>query len=132
MQEERKKVKEAVENMGLEERRDISHYKVNIYNMNTHLLKAFLLLDNDGWVSRVNITFDPTSKRNVNDISQVLCKYADTIQQTLLAQMSRHIRRRIANEKKRKHWCMEWAASNMAQMDTLMVLFNHMKNESVY
>ena len=60
LQEELKKVEEAVENERLEERRYISHYKVNMCDMNTHILKASVLLDNDGWVSRVNISFEPT------------------------------------------------------------------------
>ena len=129
-QEELNKVEEVVKHIWLEERLDISHYKVNICDINTHILNASVLLGSDGWVSRVNIAFDPTTKINMNDVSQVLCKKIDKMQQSLLTWLSRHIRRRIPM-KKREHWCMNWTASNMAQMAALIVLFNHVKDDSV-
>ena len=54
---------------------------------------------------------------------------ADELQVVLLTRLRDHIKQRIKDEKVRDHWCLGWAAKNMAHMADVMILFNPVKDE---
>lgn len=73
--------------------------------------------------------FDPSNKVVTNEVNENLYKTGDKLQSVLLTRLNKHIKRQIDDPEKRQHWCLKWAANNMAQTGTLMVLFNHTQED---
>ena len=91
--------------------------------------KASAYLQNVEWIDSVKKVFDTSSIKRMNDVSEDCYSKADNLQKILLSRLTNHIRRRIQEKQKMEHWCLQWAASNFAQMSALIVLSDHVKED---
>ena len=110
--------------------------------INTHLLcvnssgdadsnfnKASALLENNTWIEKVDLCFNPHKKMNVVNVSCELKLKADNIQRLLAAHLHRHLNFRVTNANKRKHWSFEWAAKNLHCIAAIMARYDLIKND---
>ena len=109
-----KEAEDEREQMGLDDNQiAFKRHEVVVNQSLTHSIKSSSLLDNDEGVSRVKASFCK-GNREMNTVSDDLKRKADDLQMILLTRLRCHINRRIDDPKVRDHWCLGWAAKNVA------------------
>ena len=102
---------------------------VPLTQSNHYSIKPATLLVRPEWVASVFSCFDPDQKRIRREIREAVLVKADLLHRILLTRLARHINDRVQAQEKRNHWCLKWAAENMAQMAAIMVLFDCVKDD---
>jgi hypothetical protein len=86
------------------------------------------LMRNDTWTSMLESTFklgDAVQirvNRNEHDAMR-----ADHLYQLLQHRLTTHIRKRVSDETKHNHWCLQFARHNLPQVCALAVMVGHIK-----
>ena len=93
------------------------------------ILRCLPFYQKTEWVELSKSLFDPLSLTKQCTINDETIKRADSLYKSLSNRLTRHIRRRISDQKKREHWCLQWESKNFAPMAALMILFGHIKEE---
>ena len=102
---------------------------VPLAQSNHYSIKPSLLLMRPEWVASIFDCFDPDQKRICIEIGETVSLRADLLHKILLNRLARHINSRVREQEKRSHWCLKWAAENMAQMAAIMVVFDCVKDD---
>lgn len=102
---------------------------VPLAQSNHYSIKPSFLLARPEWVASIFDCFDPDQKRVRIEIGETASLRADLLHKILLNRLARHINSRVREQEKRSHWCLKWAAENMAQMAAIMVVFDCVKDD---
>ena len=92
---------------------------------NNEYISASLLLENNDWLSYVQILLDPLEKLSRREINNECKRQADNLKKVLTQRLDSHISSRIIGKSKHNHWCLEWVRKKIPQMSAIMSLFNH-------